>query len=725
MIKLTQFKRSRIVLVLALIIINASLITYLRSYRNVEEININPTPYRIRKLPGVLSKEQLSIFDKSQSKFNKFNKKIEKIYHKKQTDEKKKKKKYDDRHYDVVINEIDKFKKYNYFDPKFTFSVILQYINDNITNHHTLTKQVDFPYFNWNDYVDLSSLNQYRYSPNKLACLEFDQSSNDKLKDINSFIKKNHRYCVEDNDIGKAILEYGVSDELKQKLIHVQAQDRLSTGFHMYRPPGRQSLFGRSIIGKSYVQDFMNPPSSLSLLLPGDDFLKVTINTNDKFKRTRLVESKLFEDLMKRNKKKKKGKYESKFNLKLELNRLLKTLSKVKKSKKKSKQQQKQNHQLSLPYQIELPVTDFINNLDDLPSSLQLTKEFQTSLNVSFKTTKQWRHFEEAYISESEHNHAKGGHMDWRFFNQELLDDTETRKIVKYNLVKAWFKFINRNGFKSWLAHGTLLSWHFNGRTFPWDLDIDVQMSLQEFVQLTNQFNQTIIVDFGNNVKDSPIRYGRYLLDCGTFITHRHKENGANNIDARLIDLDTGLYIDITALSATEQSASEVHCRNEHHYNLTDLNPLKLSLFEGEFTYIPYNYSKILMEEYKSDCLTKLQFRGHKLFHNLWVEEYDYNDEKLIDINVEEYYKSINLIQYHLYETFYPNSDKFHYFGNLDKSITMEYLYDDYYNYKPELDINEELIRIEQEVASTISKEVKRIQLLMNIREGRRKSEKT
>ena len=85
--------------------------------------------------------------------------------------------------------------------------------------------------------------------------------------------------------------------------------------------------------------------------------------------------------------------------------------------------------------------------------------------------------------------------------------------------------------------HGIGMVWH------SWDNDIDVQVPIMDLHKLSLQFNQTIVVE------DPEDGFGRYFLDIGSFITLREKGNGNNNIDARFIDIDTGLYIDITALA--------------------------------------------------------------------------------------------------------------------------------------------------------------------------------
>ncbi|MCG8711191.1 LicD family protein, partial [Brenneria sp. 4F2] len=44
---------------------------------------------------------------------------------------------------------------------------------------------------------------------------------------------------------------------------------------------------------------------------------------------------------------------------------------------------------------------------------------------------------------------------------------------------------------------------------------------------------------------------GKFLVDVGTSITVRTHGNDQNNIDARFVDIDSGLYVDITGLSVS------------------------------------------------------------------------------------------------------------------------------------------------------------------------------
>lgn len=98
--------------------------------------------------------------------------------------------------------------------------------------------------------------------------------------------------------------------------------------------------------------------------------------------------------------------------------------------------------------------------------------------------------------------------------------------------------------------------------SFPWDMDDDVQMPIRDLYRLARDFNQTLVVEnighdhIAGDVMDSEFNgMSTYFIDVTNSITHREKGNGNNNIDARFIDIQTGLYVDITGLSVSEERA--------------------------------------------------------------------------------------------------------------------------------------------------------------------------
>lgn len=54
------------------------------------------------------------------------------------------------------------------------------------------------------------------------------------------------------------------------------------------------------------------------------------------------------------------------------------------------------------------------------------------------------------------------GHYDIRFFSQ-LVDDAERAETLTH-MIRAYLNFFNENGLETWIVHGTLLGWWWNGK---------------------------------------------------------------------------------------------------------------------------------------------------------------------------------------------------------------------------------------------------------------------
>lgn len=57
-------------------------------------------------------------------------------------------------------------------------------------------------------------------------------------------------------------------------------------------------------------------------------------------------------------------------------------------------------------------------------------------------------------------------HYDTRFYHG-LLDEDDTGRSLKV-MVRAYLQVFNDLGLETWLAHGTLLGWFWNGKILPW-----------------------------------------------------------------------------------------------------------------------------------------------------------------------------------------------------------------------------------------------------------------
>lgn len=244
------------------------------------------------------------------------------------------------------------------------------------------------------------------------------------------------------------------------------------------------------------------------------------------------------------------------------------------------------------------------------------------------------KYFHEVSIRVNGRNRFK--HADWRFFDRALTKSENVK--VLHSMFRAWSQFATQEGIVSWLAHGTLLGWYWNGLSMPYDQDMDIQMPIAEMDRLARKYNNTLIVvnPKGNEQGEG----GQYLLEVAPTYVERRRGNGNNVIDARFVDTSTGTYIDLTGLArvksrldkngkptnddkqATEKGNSNAiyACKNNHYYSEEDLFPLRLTSFEGAPIYVPNNYTKILQEEYRN--YNKTEFRNQRFAEDLriWVD---------------------------------------------------------------------------------------------------------
>jgi hypothetical protein len=93
-----------------------------------------------------------------------------------------------------------------------------------------------------------------------------------------------------------------------------------------------------------------------------------------------------------------------------------------------------------------------------------------------------------------------------------------------------------------------------------------------------------------------------------------------NMIDARWIDMETGLFIDITTVRPNVTARAigiegALRCKDRHTYLEKDLFPLRDSVFEGANVKIPFEYAYLLEEEYSAKSLTRTEFALYVLQH--------------------------------------------------------------------------------------------------------------
>ncbi|KAK2787397.1 hypothetical protein FQN53_005308 [Emmonsiellopsis sp. PD_33] len=210
------------------------------------------------------------------------------------------------------------------------------------------------------------------------------------------------------------------------------------------------------------------------------------------------------------------------------------------------------------------------------------------------------------------------GHYDTRYFHGAVTYDERSDTLL--HMIRAYLDFFRENGLETWIAHGTLLGWWWNGKLLPWDWDVDTQVNTATLLRMGDYFNQTI----SNYTSPDGVKHS-YLLDVNLYSRYRQRGEGKNIIDARWIDTRNGLYIDITGVSELnkEKEPGVLQCKNFHKYKTSDLYPLRDSMYEGVPAKIPYRYHDILIKEYGHSALIVQDFEDHDwdISQKTWVPD--------------------------------------------------------------------------------------------------------
>lgn len=221
-------------------------------------------------------------------------------------------------------------------------------------------------------------------------------------------------------------------------------------------------------------------------------------------------------------------------------------------------------------------------------------------------------------------------HLLFPFFKR-YISNRERQSVIQH-MIRVWFRFAEAAGVVSWVNYGSLLGWAFNGVDMPWDTDVDIQIPIAQLDKLSRKYNSTLITEHPRDGN------GKYLFEVSP--TYVRQGNGRNFIDARFIEINSGLYIDISvlahtsdpppaeltaALSETEKlEAIPVHCKNWNWHLVQELLPVRHTYLEASSIYIPRNILSILTRKYGASSFTDtLHFNGYTYSKDLmlWVPD--------------------------------------------------------------------------------------------------------
>lgn len=208
------------------------------------------------------------------------------------------------------------------------------------------------------------------------------------------------------------------------------------------------------------------------------------------------------------------------------------------------------------------------------------------------------------------HESTFHSHYDGRFGAKELGKDIRLPHLTA--LIRTFLSTMADIGAETWIMHGTLLGWWWNEKIMPWDSDLDVQVTEETITFLARYYNMT---EYRYHVSGTEDESRSYLLEINPHYKIRGVEDHLNVIDARWIDTETGLFIDISTVRVDRVARKKgkegaLMCKDKHNYLEKDLFPLRDGWFEGVPVKIPYEYEYLLEEEYGAKSMAKTEFEG-------------------------------------------------------------------------------------------------------------------
>ncbi|KAK5658583.1 hypothetical protein OQA88_1976 [Cercophora sp. LCS_1] len=243
-----------------------------------------------------------------------------------------------------------------------------------------------------------------------------------------------------------------------------------------------------------------------------------------------------------------------------------------------------------------------------LPTSILLFSFFFTTPTLSHPSSspdREYKYFIEPGYSE------ELGHYDARYFHH--LIPYGLHRTTLHHLIRSYLTTLSSLRIPTWLAHGTLLGWWWNGHVMPWDYDLDVQMSSSSLAYLATHYNQTVH-HYVHSDTSGVVTNKTYLLDVNPFHGMKGRGMGLNVIDARWIDVENGMFIDITGLMERDprREPGTWSCKNYHRYRTRDVWPLRETEFEGVRALVPYDFNRVLTGEYGVRALVTVEWEGHR-----------------------------------------------------------------------------------------------------------------
>ncbi|QPC63392.1 hypothetical protein HYE67_005623 [Fusarium culmorum] len=200
-------------------------------------------------------------------------------------------------------------------------------------------------------------------------------------------------------------------------------------------------------------------------------------------------------------------------------------------------------------------------------------------------------------------------HYDLKYFDEALEPAAQNARIKV--LMQTYLATFRDLGVQTWLMHGSLLGWWWGKKVMPWDLDADVSVTEADMYLLSTYYNMTIYYYQYDGCPGGCF----FQLEINPAFKHRGRDDWMNVIDARWVDMQTGLFIDITAARydpGHQMGEGVMYDKHDHEFKDKYIFPLLDTTFEGVPAKIPYRYEEMLTSEYGLAAVANTEYNGYR-----------------------------------------------------------------------------------------------------------------
>ncbi|KAL8713351.1 MAG: hypothetical protein Q9220_002550 [cf. Caloplaca sp. 1 TL-2023] len=156
--------------------------------------------------------------------------------------------------------------------------------------------------------------------------------------------------------------------------------------------------------------------------------------------------------------------------------------------------------------------------------------------------------FESVRVLMTEDSSGKAGDPIEKYWHESVFIDHELdyedQRTNLTSLMQSYLSTMTDIGVETWIIHGTLMGWWWNRKASSMSPSRDFQHA-----------------PHGKN----------YMLEINPKYVDPAQEDALNQIDARWIDMLSGVFIDITAVRPKRSHPGIMYCKDKHKYRVQAL----------------------------------------------------------------------------------------------------------------------------------------------------------